>query len=63
METKKEVKYPIKYALMPMKEQTGWEPGLNELERVFDTVAYICAKSYFLSERKKNSSEGTKNKK
>ncbi len=59
METKKEVKYPIKYALMPMKEQTGWEPGLNELERVFDTVAYIAAKCYVISERKEYSSDGT----
>ena len=33
MKVKKELKYPIKYAVMPIEEQIGWYPGLNELER------------------------------
>ena len=28
--------YPIKYAVMPIIEQTGWYPGLNELEREYE---------------------------
>ncbi len=59
MEAKEKVKYPIKYALMPMKEQTGWKPGLNELERVYDIVAYIAAKCYVIGERKEYLSDGT----
>ena len=30
--------YPIVYALMPIVEPAGWVPGLNELERQYDTA-------------------------
>ena len=38
--------YPIKYAVMPIVEQTGWYPGLNELEREYGVVCYIVSKCY-----------------
>ena len=36
--------YPIKYAAMPIIEQTGWYPGLHELEREYGIVCYIASK-------------------
>ena len=41
--------YPIKYAVMPIIEQTGWSPGLNELEREYGVVCYIVSKWYVVS--------------
>ena len=38
--------YPIKYAVMPIVEQTGWYPGLNELAREYGVVCYIVSKCY-----------------
>ncbi len=38
--------YPIKYAVMPIVEQTGWAPGLNELVREYGVVCYIVSKCY-----------------
>ena len=40
--------YPIKYAVMPIVEQTGWVPGLNELEREYGVVCYIVSKCYLV---------------
>lgn len=41
--------YPIRYAVRPIIEQTGWSHGLNELEREYGTVAYIVSKCYVVS--------------
>ena len=40
--------YPIKYAVMPVIEQTGWYPGLHELEREYGVVCYIASKCYLV---------------
>ena len=50
--------YPIKYAAMPIYEQTGWTHGLNALERNYDVVAYIVSKCYLISERKEYKRNG-----
>lgn len=44
------VKYPVKYALLPIYEQTGWTPGLHELEREYGIRAYIVSKVYVKKE-------------
>lgn len=59
MEVKKELKYPIKYAVMPIKEQIGWYPGLHELERECDVVANIVSKCYVIREDKEYLQDGT----
>lgn len=43
--------YPIKYALMPIEEQTGWIHGLNELEPDRNVIAYIASKCYKISDK------------
>ena len=45
--------YPIKYAVMPIIEQTGWVPGLNELEREYGIVCYIVSKCYVIGREEK----------
>lgn len=55
--------YPIKYAVIPMYEQTGWIHGLNELERDYNIVAYIVSKCYLISETKEYSGNGKANNK
>ena len=45
--------YPIKYAVMPIKEQIGWVHGLNELEREYGIVCYIVSKCYVVSRKEK----------
>ena len=45
--------YPIKYAVMPIIEQTGWYPGLNELEREYGVVCYIVSKCYLVGREEK----------
>ena len=47
------VNYPIKYALMPIDEQVGWNNGVYGLERNYDTVCYIVSKCYVISEKTK----------
>ncbi len=59
MVDKKDLKYPIKYAVMPIEEQIGWCNGLHELEREYGVVANIVSKCYVIGERKKYSSDGT----
>lgn len=56
---KNNLKYPIKYAVMPIEEQVGWSHGLNELEPEYGVVANIVAKCYVIGERKKYFSDGT----
>lgn len=58
MEVKKELKYPIKYAVMSIEEQIGWYPGLNELKREYGVVANIVSKCYVIEERKEFLSNG-----
>ena len=45
--------YPIKYAAMPIIEQTGWYPGLHELEREYGVVCYIVSKCYVVGREEK----------
>lgn len=45
--------YPIKYAVMPIIEQTGWYSGLNELEREYGVVCYIVSKCYVVGREEK----------
>ena len=45
--------YPIKYAVMPIIEQTGWYPGLHELEREYGIVCYIVSKCYVVGREEK----------
>lgn len=59
MEERKEVKYPIKYAIMPIEEQVGWYTGLNQLEREYGVVVNIVSKCYVISEKKTYLSNGT----
>ncbi len=59
MKVKKELKYPIKYAVMPIEEQIGWYPGLNELEREYDVVVNIVSKCYVIREEKEYLQDGT----
>lgn len=51
--------YPIKYALMPIIEQTGWTHGMHELEREYGVVCYIISKCYVIKETKKYDINGT----
>lgn len=44
----KELKYPIKYAIMPMEEHIGWYPGLSQIEPEYGTVANIVSKCYVI---------------
>lgn len=54
-----ELKYPIKYAIMQIKNQNGWTSGGNELESTFGVVANIISKCYVISERKEYLQDGT----
>ena len=45
--------YPIKYAVMPIIEQTGQYPGLHELEREYGIVCYIVSKCYVVGREEK----------
>lgn len=51
--------YPIKYAVIPIIEQVGWENGVCELERKYGTVCYIVSKCYVVEESKKYNINGT----
>ena len=53
------LKYPIKYALMPIIEQVSWTHGLHEMEREYDVVAYIVSKAYLVNKTIKYYSNGT----
>ena len=55
-------KYPIKYAVMEICEQTGWTPGLHELGREYEVVANIVSKVYLVSETTKYLGDGTSKK-
>ena len=50
--------YPIKYAVMPIIEQTGWYPGLHELEREYGVVCYIVSKCYVVGREEKYNRNG-----
>lgn len=50
--------YPIKYAVMPIIEQTGWASGLNDLEREYGVVCYIVSKCYLVGREEKYNRNG-----
>ena len=50
--------YPIKYAVIPMIEQIGWDMGLNELERRYGPVYYIVSRCYLVEENKRYKADG-----
>lgn len=52
------INYPIKYAVMPIIEQTGWSHGLHELEREYDVVCYIVSKCYLINDLTKYKEDG-----
>ena len=43
--------YPIKYAVMPMVEQVGWNTGIYGLEREYGIVCNIVSKCYVVGEK------------
>lgn len=51
--------YPVKYAIMGVFEQSGWNYGLNELERNYEVVANIALKCYVIGERRKYHKDGS----
>lgn len=55
-----ELKYPVKYAIMPVLGQVGWTVGLHQMERQYDVVAYIVSKAYITSETIKYYSDGSR---
>ena len=59
MEEEKVLNYPVKYAIMEVFEQSGWNYGLNELERNYEVVANIVLKCYVIGERRKYHKDGS----
>lgn len=55
MLSKDELKYPIKYATMPIINQSDW---IHELLKQNEIVTYIVSKCYVVSETKKYSANG-----
>ena len=53
------LKYPIKYAVMPVIRQVGWTNGLHQMEREYDVVVHIVSKAYVTSKTIKYHSDGT----
>ncbi len=53
-----DLKYPVKYALLPIEEQVGWQSGLYELERDYDICGYIVSKAYLVGKREEYLSDG-----
>lgn len=54
-----ELNYPIKYAILGIEEQVGWQPGLHEMEREYDVCGYIVSKVYVVGENIKYNRDGT----
>ena len=54
-----ELNYPIKYAILGIEEQVGWQPGLHEMEREYDVCGYIVSKVYIVGENIKYNRDGT----
>lgn len=52
--------YPIKYALMPIVEKTGYQAGVFGMEDTYDIVCYIVSKCYVLSDKVKYEKDGSK---
>lgn len=55
-----DLKYPIKYALLPIEDQVGWQSGLYELERYYDICGYNVSKVYLVGKKEEYRSDGTK---
>ena len=53
--------YPIKYALIPMGDEKGWDVGLHRPGRVYETAYYIASKCYLVGETKKYMENGNVN--
>lgn len=60
MQEKKELQYPVQYAVMPVEEQISYSPWLNELRPGCVVVANIVSKCYVIGERKEYSNGKTK---
>lgn len=58
MKLNKNLKYPIKYTVMPIEQQISWSPGLNELKREYEVVVHIVSKCYVIGERKEYDKDG-----
>lgn len=54
-----ELNYPIKYAILGIEEQVGWQPGLHEMEREYDVCGYVVSKVYVVGENIKYNRDGT----
>lgn len=52
--------YPIKYAVMPMVEQVGWNTGIYGLEREYGIVCNIVSKCYLVGEKTTFEENGSK---
>lgn len=59
MEKDFKLNYPIKYAIMPVEEHTGWAYGIHELVRDYSVVAYIAMKCRIVKEVKKYFQDGS----
>lgn len=53
-----ELKYPIKYAIMPVEEQTGWRKDIHDLTPIFTVVAHMAVKCYVVNEKVSYRSDG-----
>ena len=54
-----ELNYPIKYAILGIEEQVGWQPRLHEMERKYDVCGYVVSKVYVVGENIKYNRDGT----
>lgn len=60
MKVNTQLKYPIKYAVMPIEQQIGWSMVLlNELEQECHVALNIVSKCYVVGERKEYKKDGT----
>ena len=54
----KKLNYPIKYALLGIEEQVGWQAGIHEIEREYAICGYIVSKVYVVGETIKYNGDG-----
>ena len=55
------INYPIKYAILPKREENGFVTGTNELMSNYEVTGYVVSKCYLVSETKKYLEDGTSN--
>ena len=58
MNTNEHLNYPVKYAIMPIVEITGWNT-YREFEKEYDIVANIVMKCYLINKTKTYFGDGT----